>query len=247
MLKKLWLLIFITCFGTGCFAAFPESQGFVTDLTNTLTQNEISELSYASQQVEKKTGVQIVTVIVKNTDGTTVEDYAQTLFEKWGIGQKGKDDGLLFLVALDEKKMRIEVGYGLEGILTDGQSGDILRQYVTPFFKQDQYQEGIVNGHLALIQHIAKAYNVSIPANAHPQPVKKRGTSFGDTLSLLIFIAILWFIFRGRNGGLLPLLFLGGSLSGGSRGSSSFGSFGGQSFGGFGGGSSGGGGASSSW
>ena len=170
-----------------------------------------------------------------------------------GIGRKGEDRGVLLLVSLEDRLMRIEVGYGLEGIIPDGLAGEVRDRYMVPFFKEGKYGEGLYAGSLALASVIAKDAGVTLNQSGQvaPQPAQRteRRSAF-NFFPLLIIILIIWTLTRGkgRRGGLAALLLL--SMLGGGRGGRG-GGFGGGGFGGgfggFGGGMSGGGGASGGW
>lgn len=121
-------------------------KGYVNDYADILSVSEKSDLEQQLVAFEKTSAVQIAVVTVKNLSGDYIENYAAQLFKEWGVGGKEKDSGVLFLVAVEDRKVRLEVGYGLEGALTDGEAGAIIRNEITPFFKQGKYFEGITNG-----------------------------------------------------------------------------------------------------
>ena len=169
-------------------------------------------------------------------------DYANRLYSYWGIGKKGEDKGVLIFVTVKERKMWIETGYGVEGILPDGLVGEIRDRYMIPYLKQNKYGDGILNGTFAISQIIAKNAGIELTGQVGAKPVKKRRSGFSLFPIILI---IIFFIFGSRRRGgfwifLLPMLMGGGPRSGGGFGGS--GGFSGG-FGGFGGGMSGGGGA----
>lgn len=121
---------------------YPAPRGYVTDDAHVLGA-EGRVIEHRISEFHKKTTVEIAVLTVETLDGQSVEEYANNVFHQWGIGQKSKNNGVLILVSLAEHKTRIEVGYGLEGQLTDGTCGDIIRQDMVPFFKQRQFGEGI--------------------------------------------------------------------------------------------------------
>ena len=123
-------------------AALPDPQGSVTDLAGVIDAGAKSAIDARIQQVRDKTTAEIAVATVPSLDGTSVEDYANRLFKQWGIGKKGKDNGVLVLVAPTEHKIRIEVGYGLEGVLPDGLSGEIIRANALPAFRNGDYSGG---------------------------------------------------------------------------------------------------------
>jgi len=133
---------------------FPNPQGYVSDFAGLLSPDTRAALEADLAQLEKDTTAQVAVVTITSLDGDTIEDYAVNLFEAWGIGQKNQDNGVLFIIALAEHKVRIEVGYGLEAIITDGRSGRILDNEVLPSFKTDDYNTGILKGAAAIENYI---------------------------------------------------------------------------------------------
>lgn len=226
-----------------CHSAMPKPAGYVVDEAGLVTQEAKQVITAIADELNKKTGVQIAVVTVQTLDGETIERYAVNMFEQWGIGAKKKDTGLLLLVALKERRVRIEVGYGLEGVITDGTAGEIIRNSIVPFFRDGQYTQGIVSGFGAIVERICTHYNVQIEGLSTTQQQQQEGKS---GLGGLLFLGIL-FLFFGWRAIFFPMLFgSGGGYWGGGRGGFGGGSFGGG-FGGFGGGGSGGGGASGGW
>ncbi|MCA9376924.1 TPM domain-containing protein [Candidatus Nomurabacteria bacterium] len=135
---------------------FPEPTGFVNDYENIISNDE--ELEAKLNAYEKETTNEITVVTVPDFQGTTIEDYAVKLFEAWGIGKEDRDNGILILVSASERQSRIEIGYGLEGALTDAESGRIQDNAMIPSFKEDDYTTGINNGVDAVIEAIAGEY-----------------------------------------------------------------------------------------
>ncbi|MCX5750596.1 MAG: TPM domain-containing protein [Candidatus Saganbacteria bacterium] len=131
-------------------SALPEPEGMVTDYAYLLTPEYKDKITVLCTTLKEKTGAELAVATVKMTAPLDPKTYAVKLFQKWGIGQKGKDNGVLFLVSKEDKRVEIEVGYGLEGMLTDGKVGEILDKYVTPYFKQENYGEGIYQGAQAI-------------------------------------------------------------------------------------------------
>jgi uncharacterized protein len=178
--------------------------------------------------------------------GEDYNEYANRLYEAWGIGKKGDDRGVLVFVTLKERKMRIEIGYGLEGLIPDGLAGEIRDKYMIPYLKQDRFGEGILNGTLAIANIIAEDAQVSLTGQMPVKRPARRRSLFSGLLPIIIFFLLLFGMGRRRGrGGLLPLLLLtsmGGRGYGRGGFGGGFGGFGGG-FGGFGGGMSGGGGA----
>ncbi len=232
--------------------AFPALTGRVVDDAGILSPAAENRLSAELAAHEQRTGQQVVVAIVKSLEGQPIEDYGYQLGRAWGIGQKDKDTGIILLVAPNERKVRIEVGYGMEGDLTDALAATIIDQTILPRFRQGDMQGGVVAG----AEQILRALGDDLPAGAVREqvPVRHHGNGHGSLgsilLSFLIFGLFMWFA-RGRGGGggggsmILPLV-IASSWGGRGGGGSSFGGGGGGGFSG-GGGSFGGGGASGSW
>lgn len=223
----------------------PPKNGYVLDQTQTLTKEEIQSMNRMGLELQKKTKAQIAVLLVPTLDGEDVTDYANRVFRSWGVGQKDTNNGVLFLVALKDKQMRIEVGYGLEGAINDAKAGQILDDYTIPHFKQGHIGKGVVNTYAVLVGETAKEYGVTIDGS--------QTYTDKDVVELSPFEMLL------IGGGILLLLILDFTVFGGSitqsllwilasgRGGGGSGRSGGGGFGGFGGGSSGGGGASRRW
>jgi len=221
----------------------PEHTGnAVNDFAGVISSYYERKINDLSREVLQKTGTSIVVATVETLNDMNIEQYSTRLFEKWGIGKKGEDKGLLFLLAMKERKIRIEVGYGVEYIITDGMAGQILDQYVIPEFSQGNYGKGFYQGAVYSAGLIAEENDVTItgmPAVTTRTSRTSEEQGGGGIIPILIILFLI-IITRGR---ILPWLFLGLLMGGGGRGRSSGGGFGGG-FGGFGGGMSGGGGAS---
>jgi uncharacterized protein len=121
-------------------------QGWVSDFAGILSEDTTVQISSLIDDVKRSTGAEIAVVTVSSLEGMTVEGYAVELFEQWGIGTKEEDNGVLFLIAPNERKTRIEVGYGLEPVITDGRAGEIIRETILPFFRGGDYDQGILQG-----------------------------------------------------------------------------------------------------
>lgn len=242
--------------------------GYVTDAANILDETARGTLEQYCADVAKQLGTQIAIVTIPTAGSQGIDDYAVKLFEKWGVGNK-QDEGLLILVAIDDRLMRLETGYGLEPSLNAARCGRIIRNTIGPLFRAGDYGGGLLAGTVEAVKYIAAEKGVAapMPSGAVPQaPEERRARRSGGSgiaqLLFFIFIAILVLSSRGRRGGggggrggggggnaWLALAILS-SLSNGGRGGGSFGGgggFGGGGFGGFGGGRSGGGGASGGW
>jgi len=267
------LLAFLALAAPARAQTFPPLTGRVVDQAHLLSAAEIQDLTAKSQALETQTGRQFVIATVNSLEGYPIEDYGYRLGRAWGIGQKGQDNGVILLVAPNEHKVRIEVGYGATTFITDAVSGLIIRETILPHFKQSppDYAGGIEAGADAIIKQM------SLPPDqaqknvaAAEQAQQQRQHSSGNPLPVVFWFLVIGFVvlshlrrafgrrYRTRSGGISPWVMLWGlnALSGGSRGSGwgggSFGGggwSGGGGFGGFsgGGGSFGGGGASGSW
>ncbi len=140
-IKILFLFLFITQFIYSI--DFPELTGRVVDRANVLNHIEKSNLEKRLEEYEKKTGNQMAVCFINTTDYYTIEDYSIRLAEKWKIGYKGKDNGIIMLFAMEDRKMRIEVGYGLEPYLTDLEAKLLIERVLVPHFRQAKYYDGI--------------------------------------------------------------------------------------------------------
>lgn len=225
--------------------AYPSPQGYVNDFAGILDPSAKQKIHAIASEVEAKTSAQIAVVVVQSLEGESLEYYANELFTKWKIGQKGKDNGVLILLAHKERKIRIEIGYGLEGILPDGRTGQIIRESMIPFFKRNDYSGGLIMGTLSVAGIIAEDAGVTLSGSMGRTPRRgpaRRKKSLVSKIFNVIFFFIMMIVFIRHP--FLFLLFMGGGRRGGFGGGFSGGSGG---FGGFGGGFSGGGGAGGSW
>jgi len=226
---------------------------YVVDLAGVIRDDVNSELNTYLQTLEQKTTAQVLVLTVRSLDNQAIEEFAFNTKEKWKLGQKGKDNGVLIVVAMNDRKYRIEVGYGLESVLPDSMVGSIGREYFVPYFRAGDYSTGIYAGTIAVIRTIAAHEGVSITNG--PERAQPRGAYSGKPIStlnkiILIAFGIILLVLCLANPGQCFLLFLLFSQGGGGRGGWSGGSGGfrgGGSFGGGGGGSGGGGGASGGW
>ncbi|WP_110971775.1 TPM domain-containing protein [Pseudomonas huaxiensis] len=248
LFKALVLLaLFAMALAVRAEPSFPALSGRVVDNANLLDAHTRSQLGQMLEAHEQATGEQVVVVTLTDLQGLPIEDYGYQLGRHWGIGQKGKDNGALLIVAPEQRKVRIEVGYGLEERLTDAQSSVIINRIILPAFKRGELSQGIVQGAAAILQVLG--------GNPLAQPsALSGGQSEGESPSLLsigLFILMVVVVLYlqglgggGRRGG--P----GGGFGGGFGGLGGVGGFGrgggGGGFGG-GGGSFGGGGSSGSW
>jgi uncharacterized protein len=225
--------------------SIPDHGGvWVHDDARVLSAETIHALEYALKAHRDSTSNQIAVYIISSLEGENIDDYANRVFQHWQLGQKGKDNGVLLLIALQDREMRIEVGYGLEGVLTDLMSSRINRNEIAPYFRKQDYDGGVKAGVSAIIQVIKGEY---VNDNPTPRKRSKRGTPL---LTILITLAIILFVLRRRGGGGGGGYWSSGGgwigpVGGFGSSSGSWDSGGGSDFGG--GGFSGGGGSSDSW
>ncbi|MFC0709447.1 TPM domain-containing protein [Azorhizophilus paspali] len=214
-------------------AGFPALTGRVVDRAGLLDAATEARLTQMLAAHEQASGDQLVVVTVPDLQGRGIEEFGVELGRRWGIGQKGKDNGALLIVARDERQVRIEVGYGLEGRLTDAQSALIIHNLIVPAFRRGDFARGITEGVTAMLQVLSGE-----PLQGEPG---MREAEEPSPLLLLVLLAIILLLFRGGHGrGALIAGALLGSLRHGGGGG------GGGGFGGRGGGF-GGGGASGGW
>jgi uncharacterized protein len=230
--------------------------GYVNDFAHVIPTSSAQAIEEYCTNVERVTGVQFAIVTVESLEDEPIEDVAARLFREWGIGKKGKDEGILLMLSIKEHKTRAEVGYGLEPIITDAQAGDVLRS-MRQVLRQGNYGGAVA----AAVEHIAGviAQAKGIETGGAPQAQRvrpvQRGPSIPFPLIIIGFVFLMWLLNRGGGGGgtgLLTGMLLGNMMGrGGGWGGGGFGGSdsggGGGGFGGFGGGGSGGGGASGDW
>jgi len=227
----------------------------VVDLAAIIDNSVKTQLNGYLRELEAKTTAQMAILTIQSLEGQSIEDFSiHIAHDKWKLGQKGRDNGVLLVVAVKDRKYRIEVGYGLEAVLPDSLVGSIGREYLVPYFKKGDYSGGIYAATLVIANEIAKDAGVKIsglPVVIRTQPErdrKKSSSPFGKLVSIFIFLVLL-IIFIKNPKSFLALMLL--SSMGGRRGpwGGSGGGFGGGGFGSFGGGGGGfgGGGASGSW
>jgi uncharacterized protein len=228
---------------------FPPLTGRVVDQAQVLSVPERADLETKLADLESKSGIQLVVATVSSLDGEEIEPYANALFRAWKLGEAKRDNGVLFLVAPNQRRVRIEVGYGLEGTLTDATSSVIISNAVAPRFKAGDFSGGVARGVDDIITVLTTD---SADWQKKPELRAETNATFLDTFGpFLVFGIILFFFLLSRprgGGGFLGGFVVGSALSGRDSGSFGGGDFGGGG-GGFsgGGGSSGGGGASGSW
>jgi len=239
--------------GEAVIPSSPKSNIYVNDYADLIEPEAEGKLQEVGKAIDRASGAQIVVVTVENLQGLDIKSFSLQLFRKWGIGSKEKNNGVLLLInkenlmAGKSGKVRIEVGYGLEGAITDGKAGNILDRYVIPRWQEQRYSQGIYDGYMAIAAEVAREYKLDLQKELAGLKDYSTSNSSGKSdywwiiiIFFVIFIAIfiLSYKFGKRNGN-------GGGGSGwgwSSGGGSGWGGSGGGGSG-FGGGSSGGGGA----
>lgn len=244
----------------------PSPNGYVLDQAHVLSPDTVTKINSVVYELDKKTTAQIAVVTLKSLEGKSVEDVSLDIGRKWGVGAKGKNNGMVILVVPSERKLRLEVGYGLEGMITDAHAGRIRDEYMKPYFRQGNYDKGVLMAVYASADDIAKGYGVKL-TNSYSVKFNEPGYKLTEpvfvflfTVGVFVLIIVMWIIASINQmfaNVLAPfvgfLLCRAGSYqnkynatsdyySGFSGGSSS-----GTDFGGFGGGDFGGGGASGDW
>jgi len=222
----------------------PQPAGWVNDFANVIDKVSTDKLSSLVEEVEQKTTTEIAVVTVNSIAPYDEKEYARVLFDNWKPGKKGKDNGVLVLLAVKERRWRIETGYGVEGLLPDGLCGEIGRNYMVPYFKEAKYGEGLYQGVSAIANIIAKDAHVTLAALGNFEEIAKEeqsSSTIPDSLAVVIilFVVVLFIVISDLGG--YRNRYYGGGYYGGSWGGG-FGG-GGGGFGGFGGGGGGGGGA----
>lgn len=213
-----------------CRTGLPPLTGRVVDNAGILSAETQQNLTQMLAQHEQLTGNQVVVATIKSLQGYSIDDYGYQLGRAWGIGQRARNNGALLLVAPNERDVRVEVGYGLEGRLTDAQSKLIIENLILPEFRKGDFNAGVLVGTTTLLRVLAGDASV-LPQQANQQRQDEDGSEGGSVIAIIVILFIFGRFFW-------PLLFLGGF--GGRHGGSGRGGFSG-------GGSFGGGGASGRW
>ena len=241
------LLLAALGFAAAAAANLPALTGRVVDDAHILSPVTIADLERKLADLEQKSGIQLVVATVPSLEGQEIEPYANQLFRTWKLGEAKQNNGVLLLIAPKERRMRIEVGYGLEGTLTDVVSSLIIANAIAPRFKAGDFNGGVTRG----VDDIITALTTN-SAEWRPKPADTRAEhdpSLFDALApILIFLFIMFILTRGAGGrrGTAMYIPMGGGFRGGYGGGFGAGGGGGGGFSG-GGGSSGGGGASGGW
>ncbi len=240
MTRCLAIIVLLICLVGTAFGAhaadvkFPELTGRIVDNAQVLSAQTTAQLEQHLAAFEQQTGHQVVVVTLPEIGDNDIADYGYQLGRHWQIGQQGKNDGVIVLLVPSTRQVRIEVGYGLEGDLTDAASSVIINNVMIPLFKAGDMEAGLVQGTLAVM---------SVVSHDGQMAVRPAGKQHDNLMKYLFIAFIIFWIFArargGRSSGIAP--FILGSMLGSGRSSGGFGGFGG------GGGSFGGGGASGRW
>ncbi len=242
-----WLLVLPLWLPSQNFPPKPSPARLVNDFAGLLSQDQVQQLESKLVAFDDSTSTQIAVVIMQETGGYPASQFAPELLHKWGIGQKGKDNGILIFVNLSEREMFIATGYGIEEFVTDARAGDVIEQDLRPYFRNEKYYEGLDAATTHLMEMVKGTFKA-----------EKRSKKPGKGLSLIFLVLIIIAVIilsklKGGGGGFYRTF--GGPGGGGyfpghfGRGGGGFGGFGGSGggFGGFGGGGGGGGGAGGRW
>ncbi len=199
-------MFLISCFlflTTPVFAThLPKPTNYVNDFAGVLSEGERSDLNSKLYNYEQQTQNQIAVAIIKNLNGEDITDFTVKAFEEWQVGKKGSDNGLLLLISIEDRKLRIEVGYGLEPYLTDSQAGEIIRGVISPEFKDQNYYQGIDKGLSAIEAELADQDPHNDQVSAHKKVVSSVGKFVLGTLGsfgFLLFLPVVYiFSFMAR-------------------------------------------------
>lgn len=254
--SKIWaiLAVVVLCL-TAMVPAFAKtdypsatSNFFVNDFANCIDAEDEQKIQTLGKQLYKQTKAQVVVVTVESLDGKSIEDYSIGLAREWGIGDKDNNSGVLLLLSTSDREIRIEVGKGLEGKLTDGKTGRILDNYAIPYLKDNDFSQGLYESYNVLIQEVYSEYGVEgytgVQSSGSSSLSQSRSVVSMIFSAIVIVLIVILTLARRHGGGggrgtfIAPMFFGGG----GSNDNDDFGGFGGGGFGGGGGGFSGGGG-----
>ncbi len=245
-----WIFVIIIFFINLCdvkgFALNFTEDIYVNDFADVLNEDTKNFIISQGKALDGSTSAQLAVVTTKTLESQPIEDYALNIFREWEIGNKEKNNGVLLLLSTEDRQVKIEVGYGLEGALNDAKTGRILDNFGVPYFKKENWNLGVREVYINLLSEIYKEYGLEVPEEVVDKAVQSKVVdenmeTFFE-IGVVIFIFIIFLIFTKGDGG-TPFIggpgpFIGGGFGGGSFRGGGFGS------GGFGGGSSGGGGAS---
>lgn len=257
MRRSIIALLLLTLSFAGFSQDFPvKPNTLVNDYTGTLSADQIRHLEQKLVAFDDSTSIQVAIAVLKSVGEYDINEYALGLGRNWGVGTKGKDNGVMIVVALGDRKIAIQTGYGVEGVLPDMYTRRIIDNDIKPYFKAGDYFKGLDAGTDAIISATKGEYK-----NDKPKPGKRGSGGSGVLIVIIIVVAVIILLKRGGGGGgggqviggrgvadaLFWSMLLGGGRGSGGGGGWGGGSGGGGGFGGFGGGSFGGGGSSGSW
>lgn len=252
LVSSLFLILLFSSLIVTASEKYPTATNYkyINDYTGLIDESHTKSIISIGKELEDKTGAQAVVVVIDSTNDTPIENYALNLFRSWGIGEKDKDNGLLILLAIEDKHWRVEVGRGLEGAIPDALSNRVMTSISKPKFVEGNYGAGLLEGYSTFCDLIAEEYgvtlskslNISLPNNPTATANNGSGLFAGGIFVVLLLIDI--FLNRGRVSSTILQLIL---LSNIHRRNGPRGGSGGGGFGGFGGGSSNGGGSSGGW
>lgn len=217
--------------------AAPTSDMLVTDNTKTLSLDEEKKIESALYQIYEQSGIEYAVTIIDSLKGDSIENAANEQFRNLGLGDSDKNNGLLILISMNDHKFRMEVGYGLEGVITDTKAKEIIN-CMTNYFKQDDYTDGILASITKTVEILNASGEYNISQDENYIPVSSASKEINNNITTFTFIIISL---------LIIIVIIGGYTSGSGGGYSSFNTYSDSSGGSFGGGSSGGGGASGGW
>lgn len=242
------LLVFITIFLCASSALAEDAQIpapvgdiYVQDFAHVLNDSEKVELNAIGRSIEERTTAQVAVLTVPSIGGRTIEEYANEAFRWYGIGSKKENNGVMLVLAMKEKRVRIEVGYGLEGRIPDGKAGRILDEYAIPYLKNGQPNRAVIETYKQLSKEVLAEYGQKAEGGTPAPSAQDEGIGIPAWIFVVAVAVVIFFDFKFFGGALTQLLLYIFTRGGGG------GSSGGGGFKGGGGGSSGGGGASRGW
>ena len=197
------ILLFLLLLSINSLAVVsPTKDFFVNDYAGVLTEETKKYIIETNNELQQKTGAQIVVITLSNLEGKSIEEYATEVFRKFGIGDSEKNNGVLLLCSTAERLFRIEVGYGLEGTLTDGKTGMIQDEYIIPYLKNNDYDQGIKNGFNAILNEITNEYDIKISSQEEAQKINNVSTLTSEesrriTIAVMIVMTMIFSIIIG--------------------------------------------------
>src|SRR5574344_194540 len=165
----------------------PKPVGYVNDFADVISPKNKGIMQGYIKDLQEKTGAEVTVVTLKSLEGYPIEDVGLAIGRAWGVGQKGKNNGIVVLVAPNDHKLRIEIGYGLEGIITDSMAGRIRDNYMIPYFRNNDYNKGITAGTLEIIKEVANGYNIDLGV-VNPYPAQNDSSSDDFDFLCILFL-----------------------------------------------------------